>query len=126
VQRLIGVAADEHRVVIDAGRGDSAHLAAAARVAERVIVVATPNLRSARGAAALLAEMGSAARLVVNHVGRDEDLSVRALARICGARPMAELPRRTRDAEMIGSGRRPRGRRQTLMAAFDAMLDGGW
>ncbi len=124
IERLIGAAADGHQVVIDAGRASAAHLASAARLADRVIVIATPSVRSARGAAALVAELGPRTRLVVNHVVRDEELSTRAFARVCGARPVVEIPRRPRDARQIAAGRAPRGRRQPLLDALDAVLEG--
>lgn len=124
VERLLGVAAGGGCVVIDAGRAAPEHLAAAAGLADRIVVVATPSMRGARGAAAVLSELGPASVLVANHIARHEEIGLRAFARICGARPIVEVPRRPRDAELLASGRTPRGHRQPILAAIDQILDG--
>ncbi len=124
--RLLECAATLGMLVIDAGSavGEPAQEAC---TSGRVVVVAAKTIAGARSVRARLDGLRSACRageplLVVNRgVGRDH-LSTRAFARAVGYPVAVELGRFDRDADDLGAGRWPGGRRRSLTTAIDALV----
>lgn len=121
VARLLVGATADGPAVVDVGRSDPAVMAAAASCAGRRLVVSPLSIRGARGVAALMDVVGRGIEVVVNHSTRESDLGIRGFRKLTGCDVRAELPHRPQEAESIGSGRRPGGRRKPLRDAVDAL-----
>ncbi len=121
ISRLLSGTAAGAPTVVDVGRVDPSLMLAACTSASRCLVVAPRTIRGARGVGGVLDMLGSGVEVVVNLSGRDADISLRSFRRLVGCPVRCELPRSPLEAEWIGSGRRPRGRRRPLRDAIDAL-----
>ena len=129
IARLVGVARDEGRVVLDGGAGLSWLALAAAGAASRVLLVCPPTVAAARRARRLVEALaGSGADrgigLVASGGPGGAELSAGALARAVGAEVVAEMPWHEGDARQIGVGRWPGARRRGLGTALARLAEG--
>lgn len=124
--RLLDCAGDVDVLVVDAGTG----VGVPAEVAcgrGRVVVVAAQTLAGARSARARIARVRSVGQagepvIVANRgVGRDH-ITTRTFVRAVGHPVAVELGRVDRDADELGSGRWPAGRRRSLVSAMEALV----
>lgn len=126
-RRLVGVAARLAAVVADGGAGLAAPTLASLGAAGGLLVVAPASVAGARRARRLGEQLegldvGAERGLVVRRGPRDE-LSPRAVGRASGLELAAELPWSTREADQIGAGRWPSGRRLRLAPALAGLAE---
>jgi Flp pilus assembly CpaE family ATPase len=126
VIRLLDCAGAVDALVVDAGTGVGVP-AEAACGRGRLVVVTAQTLAGARSARARIARVGSVGQMgepivVANRgVGRDH-LNTRTFARALGHPVAVELGRVDREADALGSGRWPAGRRRSLVGAMAALV----
>jgi hypothetical protein len=83
------------------------------------LIVAPPTVAGARRARALAGD--GAPRVVIGVTAGRAELGVRAFSRASGLPVVGEMPAAPEDAESLGSGRWPAGRRARLGRAVDAL-----
>jgi pilus assembly protein CpaE len=125
--RLLAVAAADRAVVADGGSGLVEAGLGAVGAARAILVACPASVAGARRARRLGEHLeglgaGGRARVAVRRGPRDE-LSPRAVGRAAGMEVAAELPWSGAEAEAIGSGRWPEGRRRRLAAALSALAE---
>lgn len=129
VGRLLGLARAEARTIVDAGTGPSGTALAAAAAADAVLVVcprSVAGVRRARRLVEALAGAGverSCALVLAAAPGGRAELSAAATAAAVGVQAVGELPWRPAEAEQLGAGRWPSGRRPRLRDAVRRVLE---
>lgn len=129
VGRLLALAGAEGRAAVDAGTGPSETALAAAAAADAVLVVcprSVAGVRRARRLVGALAAAGverSCALVVAAAPGGRVELSAAAASAAVGVQAVGDLPWRPGEADQLGAGDWPSGRRSRLRDAAERVLE---